>query len=51
MDMWKEQMSQRHDHKIQSKFNLEQLDRGLSTNVFEKFSAHLKMVPAACSAM
>ena len=22
MDMWKEQMSQRHDHDIQSKFNL-----------------------------
>ena len=52
MDMWKEQMSQRHGHDMQSRLNLiRATSGGLSMNVFEKFLAHLKMVPTACSAM
>ena len=51
MDMWKEQMSQRHGHDIQSRLNLIGATRWWSKYVFEKFSAHLKMIPAACSAM
>ena len=52
MDMWKEQMSQRHGHDMQSRLNLIGATRWWSKHeCLRKISAHLKIVPAACSAM
>ena len=52
MDTWKEQISQRHGHDIQSRLNLIEATKWWSKHeCLEKFAAHLKTVPAACSAM